>query len=85
MEATLAMASLGRFNPDGPHLKMTKNMKNYPIYGHFNPENIPRILPYEWFEKEAETENLVWAILPGKRIVWVLREACEGNIVASQS
>ena len=59
-------------------------MKTYPIYGHFNPENIPRILPYEWFEKEEVIENR-GAILPEERIVWVLREAYEGDIVASQS
>ena len=55
MEATLAMASLGRFNPDGPHIKMAmKNYENYPIYRHFNPENIPGILLYEWFEKKGK-------------------------------
>jgi len=26
----LAMASLGRFNPDGPHLKIAVNMKKLP-------------------------------------------------------
>ena len=60
MEATLAMASLGRFNPDGPHLKMTvKKYENYPIYGHFNPENIPGNLSYEWFEKKEGRRNVL--------------------------
>jgi sorbitol-specific phosphotransferase system component IIC len=44
MEATLAMASLGRFNPDEPHFKMAINRKTHPIYGPFTPENIPGIL-----------------------------------------
>ena len=30
MEATLAMASLGRFNPDEPHLKMSIKQKISP-------------------------------------------------------
>jgi hypothetical protein len=32
MEATLAMASLGRFNPDEPHLKMTVKYKKLTLY-----------------------------------------------------